>query len=218
MFLFNNSKEKQLIFCKRAQEHKSMLWLKLIGISIQQVNKLKCTTDADKYQALPDMKGQRITDITLFLSVFANIFHLHLLFSTWVSWDLGHAEGNILLTTWMCGEKTFHPVKFWNVLLYNSETTEIWFPFTCTVFPKRSWHNNDNDNNDNNEHYMFLSLGPQSYVPFWLQNTQLYHWPRDRDDILRRLMRVEKYNPPPVGLLPTIFSMPIWLPGINSAQ
>ncbi|KAK3533681.1 hypothetical protein QTP70_024001 [Hemibagrus guttatus] len=49
----------------------------------------------------------------------------------------------------------------------------------------------------------------KSYVPFWLQNTQVYSWPRDRDDILRRLMRVEKYNPPPVGPLPTIFSMPI---------
>ncbi|TSL68223.1 Adapter protein CIKS [Bagarius yarrelli] len=49
----------------------------------------------------------------------------------------------------------------------------------------------------------------KSYVPFWLQNTHLYSWPRDRDDILRRLMRVEKYIPPPVGSLPTIFSMPI---------
>ncbi|CAB1313156.1 unnamed protein product, partial [Coregonus sp. 'balchen'] len=32
---------------------------------------------------------------------------------------------------------------------------------------------------------------------------------RDRDDILRRLMRVEKYNPPPVGELPTIVSIPL---------
>ncbi|XP_046714046.1 E3 ubiquitin ligase TRAF3IP2 isoform X3 [Silurus meridionalis] len=49
----------------------------------------------------------------------------------------------------------------------------------------------------------------KSYVPCWLQNTHLYSWPRDWDDILRRLMRVEKYNPPPIGPLPTIFSMPI---------
>ncbi|XP_027019318.1 E3 ubiquitin ligase TRAF3IP2 isoform X1 [Tachysurus fulvidraco] len=49
----------------------------------------------------------------------------------------------------------------------------------------------------------------KSYVPLWLQNTHLYSWPRDRDDILRRLMRVEKYNPPPIGPLPTIFSKPI---------
>ncbi|XP_029905444.1 uncharacterized protein traf3ip2l [Myripristis murdjan] len=47
------------------------------------------------------------------------------------------------------------------------------------------------------------------HVPNWLQNTHVYEWPRDRDDILRRLMRVEKYNPPPIGELPTIVSIPI---------
>ncbi|CAN9500248.1 unnamed protein product [Ophioblennius macclurei] len=47
------------------------------------------------------------------------------------------------------------------------------------------------------------------HVPTWLQNTHVFVWPRDRDDILRRLMRVEKYNPPPVGELPTIVSIPI---------
>ncbi|XP_076870874.1 uncharacterized protein traf3ip2l isoform X2 [Brachyhypopomus gauderio] len=47
------------------------------------------------------------------------------------------------------------------------------------------------------------------HVPSWLQNTHIFSWPRDRDDILRRLMRVEKYNPPPIGQLPTIVSMPI---------
>lgn len=49
----------------------------------------------------------------------------------------------------------------------------------------------------------------QCHVPNWLQNTHVFAWPRDRDDILRRLMRVEKYNPPPIGELPTIVSIPI---------
>ncbi|XP_028835914.1 adapter protein CIKS-like [Denticeps clupeoides] len=49
----------------------------------------------------------------------------------------------------------------------------------------------------------------KSHVPAWLQNTNIYRWPKDRDDILRRLMRVEKYNPPPIGELPTIVSIPI---------
>ncbi|XP_068615503.1 E3 ubiquitin ligase TRAF3IP2-like [Brachionichthys hirsutus] len=47
------------------------------------------------------------------------------------------------------------------------------------------------------------------HVPNWLLNTHVYVWPRDRDDILRRLMRVEKYNPPPIGSLPTIVSIPL---------
>ncbi|XP_066520472.1 E3 ubiquitin ligase TRAF3IP2 [Hoplias malabaricus] len=47
------------------------------------------------------------------------------------------------------------------------------------------------------------------HVPTWLQNTHIFSWPRDRDDIVRRLMRVEKYNPPPIGELPTIVSIPI---------
>ncbi|XP_075937651.1 uncharacterized protein traf3ip2l isoform X2 [Anarhichas minor] len=47
------------------------------------------------------------------------------------------------------------------------------------------------------------------HVPNWLQNTHVYQWPLHRDDILRRLMRVEKYNPPPIGELPTIISIPL---------
>ncbi|KAG7463480.1 hypothetical protein MATL_G00176970 [Megalops atlanticus] len=47
------------------------------------------------------------------------------------------------------------------------------------------------------------------HVPAWLQNTHVHSWPKDRDDILRRLMRVEKYNPPPIGDLPTIVSIPL---------
>ncbi|XP_063748051.1 E3 ubiquitin ligase TRAF3IP2-like [Eleginops maclovinus] len=47
------------------------------------------------------------------------------------------------------------------------------------------------------------------HVPNWLQNTHVYEWPLHRDDILRRLMRIEKYNPPQIGELPTIVSIPI---------
>ncbi|XP_030227852.1 adapter protein CIKS isoform X1 [Gadus morhua] len=51
--------------------------------------------------------------------------------------------------------------------------------------------------------------GRKCHVPTWLQNTHVFSWPRDLDDIIRRLMRVEKYNPPGLGPLPTIISRPI---------
>ncbi|XP_041067673.1 E3 ubiquitin ligase TRAF3IP2 isoform X1 [Carcharodon carcharias] len=47
------------------------------------------------------------------------------------------------------------------------------------------------------------------HVPSWLQNTHVYCWPMHSQDILRRLMRLEKYNPPPVGELPTIIQKSI---------
>ncbi|CAG5866595.1 unnamed protein product [Menidia menidia] len=38
----------------------------------------------------------------------------------------------------------------------------------------------------------------QRHVPTWLQNTQIYRWPQDTEDLLLRLQRKEKYIPPPV--------------------
>lgn len=38
----------------------------------------------------------------------------------------------------------------------------------------------------------------QKHVPSWLQNTRVYQWPRDMEDLLLGLLRVEKYAPPPV--------------------
>ncbi|CAG10363.1 unnamed protein product, partial [Tetraodon nigroviridis] len=37
----------------------------------------------------------------------------------------------------------------------------------------------------------------QKHVPGWLQNTHVYQWPEEMEDLLLGLRRMEKYSPPP---------------------
>ncbi|XP_031703382.1 adapter protein CIKS-like isoform X2 [Anarrhichthys ocellatus] len=51
---------------------------------------------------------------------------------------------------------------------------------------------------------LFLNAS-QKHVPCWLQNTCVYRWPQDTEDLLLRLLKEERYIPPPVPLeLPLI--------------
>ncbi|XP_034063274.1 adapter protein CIKS-like [Gymnodraco acuticeps] len=49
----------------------------------------------------------------------------------------------------------------------------------------------------------------QKHVPCWLQNTRVYRWPRDTEDLLLRLLREERYIPPPVPLELTLIIRPV---------
>ncbi|KAL4623987.1 adapter protein CIKS-like [Arapaima gigas] len=51
----------------------------------------------------------------------------------------------------------------------------------------------------------------QKHVPGWLQNTRIYSWPRDAEDILLRLLREEKYIPPPLAPSLTLMIRPVSL-------
>uniref|UniRef100_A0A3B5B115 SEFIR domain-containing protein n=1 Tax=Stegastes partitus TaxID=144197 RepID=A0A3B5B115_9TELE len=55
---------------------------------------------------------------------------------------------------------------------------------------------------------LFLSAS-QKHVPCWLQNTRVYRWPQDTEDLLLRLLRVERYVPPPVPVELTLIIRPV---------
>ncbi|RVE57393.1 hypothetical protein OJAV_G00215780 [Oryzias javanicus] len=55
---------------------------------------------------------------------------------------------------------------------------------------------------------LFLGAS-QNFVPGWLQNTRVYRWPQDTEDLLLRLFRVERYIPPPVPVELAVIIRPV---------
>ncbi|XP_029316350.1 uncharacterized protein LOC115027271 [Cottoperca gobio] len=55
---------------------------------------------------------------------------------------------------------------------------------------------------------LFLDAS-QKHVPCWLQNTRVYRWPQDTEDLLLRLLREERYVPPPVPPELTLIIRPV---------
>ncbi|XP_041669140.1 E3 ubiquitin ligase TRAF3IP2-like [Cheilinus undulatus] len=55
---------------------------------------------------------------------------------------------------------------------------------------------------------LFLGAS-QMHVPTWLLNTRVYRWPQDSGDLVLRLLREEKYIPPPVPMELTLIIRPV---------
>ncbi|KAM9842039.1 uncharacterized protein ACBR49_013517 isoform 1-T2 [Aulostomus maculatus] len=54
---------------------------------------------------------------------------------------------------------------------------------------------------------LFLNA-TQKHIPGWLQNTRVYRWPQDTEDLLLQLLREEKFLPPPVPMELTLIIRP----------